>query len=277
MDKDGGNPPPVLTFNEDAQSGTTLVMDDKDHAAKTKLLAESDFLINSSSELVKDKPYAADDIMESTQTLADGNRIVRRTQTRFYRDAAGRTRREPASDSQNSNDLLAPRTFIYDPVAKVNYILTPGKKTALKLPYRQSPSEVHLTLMDNTNDLKLVNSLAPPVLEIREDGHSAVVLHDSVEEDLGTRTIEGLSCTGKRITSTIPAGAIGNERPIVTSVENWYSKDIERMVLTITKDPRMGETTFSLQNIERGEQPASLFEPPADYKVESEKKFSLDR
>jgi len=32
-------------------------------------------------------------------------------------------------------------------------------------------------------------------------------------------------------------------------------------------DPRMGETTFSLTNINLGEPPANLFQLPADYKV----------
>lgn len=37
---------------------------------------------------------------------------------------------------------------------------------------------------------------------------------ESRQESLGTRIIEGVQAEGVRSTTTIPAGAIGNERPI---------------------------------------------------------------
>jgi hypothetical protein len=77
-----------------------------------------------------------------------------------------------------------------------------------------------------------------------------------------------LQCTGKRTTFTIPAGLQGNERPIVITLENWYSKDIEAMVESITNDPRSGQSHYKLQNVQLGEQPVSLFEPSAEYKIE---------
>src|ERR1700676_5071192 len=43
---------------------------------------------------IKGKPYSADVITESVQTLPDGNRISRRTTGRVYRDGEGRVRRE---------------------------------------------------------------------------------------------------------------------------------------------------------------------------------------
>ena len=50
----------------------------------------------STQEAVPQAPYSADAVTEVTQTLADGNRINRRTVSRIYRDAAGRVRREQA-------------------------------------------------------------------------------------------------------------------------------------------------------------------------------------
>ena len=43
---------------------------------------------------VKGAPYAAEAVTETTQTLADGNRITRKSSANVYRDSAGRTRRE---------------------------------------------------------------------------------------------------------------------------------------------------------------------------------------
>jgi hypothetical protein len=72
---------------------------------------------------------------------------------------------------------------------------------------------------------------------------------------------------GTRITRTIPAGAIGNEKPIVIVTERWYSNDLQTVVMTKRSDPRMGETTFTLTNIQRSEPDPALFQVPADYSV----------
>jgi hypothetical protein len=90
---------------------------------------------------------------------------------------------------------------------------------------------------------------------------------DMKEETLPNKTIEGLNCTGKRTTITIPAGQIGNEKPIAIVQETWYSPDIEAVVQSTTTDPRSGTTTYKLQNVQRKEPPAEMFEPPSDYSV----------
>ena len=45
---------------------------------------------------------------------------------------------------------------------------------------------------------------------------------DTKTEDLGTQNIEGIMCEGTRHVTTIPAGAIGNDRPIEVTYERWY-------------------------------------------------------
>jgi hypothetical protein len=88
------------------------------------------------------------------------------------------------------------------------------------------------------------------------------------QEQLGTQMIEGVAAEGTRVTFTIPAGKIGNERPIVTVNERWYSPELQTIVLTKNSDPRMGETTYRLTNIDRSEPDPSLFQVPADYTVD---------
>jgi hypothetical protein len=88
------------------------------------------------------------------------------------------------------------------------------------------------------------------------------------QEQLGTQTIEGVAAEGTRVTFTIAAGKIGNERPIVTVNEQWYSQELQTIVLSKNSDPRMGETTYRLTNIDRSEPDPSLFQVPADYTVE---------
>ena len=85
------------------------------------------------------------------------------------------------------------------------------------------------------------------------------------KEDLGTQVIEGLVATGTRTTTTIAAGAIGNEQPILIVSEQWFSPDLKVLVMTKHADPRTGETTYRLSNIVQTEPARSLFEVPADY------------
>ena len=79
--------------------------------------------------------------------------------------------------------------------------------------------------------------------------------------------MEGLKVEGKRMTHTIKAGEIGNDRELVSVTERWTSTDLQVLVRMTTKDPQMGETTYRLSNISRSEPAASLFQVPADYTV----------
>jgi hypothetical protein len=86
-------------------------------------------------------------------------------------------------------------------------------------------------------------------------------------ESLGKRTIEGVVAEGTRSVMVIPAGEIGNERPIEIVSERWYSPELQALVLTRHNDPRMGETVYKLTNVRLGEPAKVLFEVPTDYTV----------
>lgn len=90
---------------------------------------------------------------------------------------------------------------------------------------------------------------------------------NEVKENLGKQTIEGVEAEGTRSTVTIPAGEIGNERPIEIVSERWYSPELQMVVMTRHSDPRTGETTYKLTNINRTEPVKSLFEVPAGYTI----------
>lgn len=94
-------------------------------------------------------------------------------------------------------------------------------------------------------------------------------------ESLGQQTIEGVAAEGKRTTTTIPAAAMGNQRPITTVIEEWFSPELQVTILSSTKDPRLGETTYRLTNIQRTEPPATLFTVPTDYTVKDLDKSPL--
>ncbi len=91
---------------------------------------------------------------------------------------------------------------------------------------------------------------------------------NTVTENLGTQTINGVTATGTRITHTIPAGAEGNSLPIQIVRETWISDELKVPVLIKHSDPRTGTTTTQLTNIVRAEPDATLFTAPAGYTVQ---------
>jgi hypothetical protein len=106
-------------------------------------------------------------------------------------------------------------------------------------------------------------TLAPPAGHETAGAGSQKTANVEREEALGTREIEGIRAEGTRTTVTIPAGAIGNERPIDSVTERWFSPTLQIVVLSHRRDPRFGETTYRVTKIKRAEPPAALFEPPA--------------
>ncbi|RZA35656.1 MAG: hypothetical protein EOP92_09460, partial [Lysobacteraceae bacterium] len=82
----------------------------------------------SGARMVKNAPYSAEMVSEHTQTLGDGNQIVRKTSSMSYRDSAGRTRTEVRNES---GELVT--VTIHDPVEGVRYVLRPQDKTAIKI------------------------------------------------------------------------------------------------------------------------------------------------
>jgi hypothetical protein len=84
---------------------------------------------------------------------------------------------------------------------------------------------------------------------------------------LGTKQIDGMTAEGSQATVTVPAGAAGNVRPMVTTNETWYARDLRLPVLTKMNNPVIGESVTRVQNVSRLEPPTALFAVPADYTV----------
>ena len=89
----------------------------------------------------------------------------------------------------------------------------------------------------------------------------------TVEQSLGTRTMEGVKVTGRKTTQTIPTGQIGNDRPIEVTDERWESPELQVIVYSRHSDPRTGVVEYRLNNINRLEPPLDLFTVPSDYTI----------
>lgn len=246
--------------------------------AQQKVVLE---LVAADAEVVKGKPYSADTSTETMQTLADGNRIVHRTVSKVYRDSDGRTRREQTFgnvDPEHPSPHEV-KVFVDDPVNGTAFVLDPGSKTADKVQRTRRFLDERNGEDDGArimNDSVVGEQSAPGRMMVKfRDEHSGNPLafvmpdekRDVVKEDLGTRNIEGVDCSGTRQTITIPAAAVGNEKPILIVTETWFAPAIAAVVESTTDDPRYGKTTYQLTNVQLSEPARSLFEPPTNFKL----------
>jgi len=239
---------------------------------------------------VTGSPYSAEAVTEIEQRLADGNRIARRTTATIYRDSEGRTRRDQTLGAIGPwvvGGELPQISSIYDPVEKVRYMLDHTHRTARKLPVPAMPTFARAADgQDQTVALPppvpppgaATGVMAagepfeiplppPPGIGFRAEIAGPASLPEPRTESLGTQLMEGVEAAGTRSISTIPAGAIGNDFAIEIVSERWYSPELQAVVLSLHKDPRMGETTYRLNNIQRTEPSRSLFEVPEGYTV----------
>lgn len=193
-------------------------------------------------KLIKNAPFSAETVIENSRRLYDGSTITNQTKGAFYRDASGRTRREQPLESIGGFSVVGENgspqklIFINDFSAKMQYFLDANRKIARKNP-----------LPDNL----------PPLAEPK----------DGKTESLGTKTLEGVSVEGTRITVEIPAGLIGNDKPLSVVTEKWFSPELQVVVYSRHLDPIAGEHVFRLVNIKKGEPSAELFSVPNDFKI----------
>ncbi len=158
---------------------------------------------------VKNSPFSADVVTESSLTLADGNHIRQTVNSKVYRDSEGRTRREQAVNLNG----LAPSTgtqqmvFINDPVAGLSYSLNAKDHTGTKF-VRNGDGRGGQHLSTDASGSR-PRGLGP---DGRGMGRRNAAADQNLKtESLGRQTIEGVQAEGRRTTMTIP-GRSGGKR-----------------------------------------------------------------
>jgi hypothetical protein len=233
---------------------------------------------------VSGAPYQAEKVSRSKQTLVDGTVITHDTRGLIARDAEGRMREEIYQvHSGNVNgrqmEMSLQSATVGDPVAHTMLIWTgETSKIAMlmQLPSLPKPTTTGV-VRGPSGDVQMIKEDAPPP---RMPSVSLATPNPSLmggavptsknkvnTEDLGKQSIEGILVTGKRVTTTIPTGEIGNDRPIAVVHEEWRSPELKIVVKTIDTDPRTGEQTMELQGLSRADPDPALFQAPPGYQV----------
>jgi TonB family protein len=171
--------------------------------------------MNFDGKLVKGAPYSAQAITETTQTLADGNRIVNKSESALYRDSEGRTRREQSLRAigpfATAGDP-AQTIFINDPVAGVNYALdsrtmVARKMAPMRFEFKFDPAHegVKIATADGTGTAKTTAE--------RIEVHPEIVVAPGTvgSQRTATRVCAGTGCEPDVFTATtLPPGGVGN-------------------------------------------------------------------
>lgn len=204
-------------------------------------------------KVVKGLAFSATVVTESTQVLADGNRILRRSEASISRDSDGRTRREVLlPETGVASDSSIAVVFIHDPAAGVAYVLEPRSKLARR----------------NAASTASVDKQSAPL---------KVEAVEVTSNSIGPQFIEGFQANGTRVSRALAPGQAGNERALELVSETWYSTELQAILMNRTTDPRLGEVVYRLTDIRVGEPPPSLFEIPADYTIREEQPGSSVR
>lgn len=203
---------------------------------------------------VKGSPYSAQEVTESVQTLSDGSKIRHTVSGSVYRDIEGRVRVERAV-SRPGSKAQSKAISIVDPIAGVQYELNSDAKQARKMTFQAHQFNGAPGHGPKPNAAGLSR------------GGNASSRPKPVVESLGHQSFDGVDAEGTRMTTTIPAGTVGNDAPLQIITERWFSTELQQTVMTRHIDPRVGETTYKLTNISRANPDASLFTVPSDFAV----------
>jgi hypothetical protein len=215
-------------------------------------------------------PYSATRESSTVQTThSDGMHITMKPQTsKIYRDSQGRTRDEvfcgPASDNQRAI------VTIRDPVAGVGYLLEMRNRIAHRFAGENDGKPSTASGISSTTSGNSSSGSGAVTATVTDHPSAKIEPIKQSSEPLGTQTIEGLAAEGTRTTYTIPADTQKNGKELRIVTETWHSSELKTMILRKSLDPRFGEMTWRLIDINLAEPDPSLFKVPAGFKIVDE-------
>jgi hypothetical protein len=195
-------------------------------------------------------PYTAEYKVTHEQVLADGTTIMRETTEVKSLDSQGR--RMTATTTTSADRAPFTHVMVYDPVARTQtFWHSPGK--VARLLQLSATAADHHCLTITRDDVSITSA---PKSQFRS-------------ENLGTQSIQGIEAHGRRYTTTIPAGAMGNDAPLVSISEIWTAlAGLNGLVLLdVRNDPRQRKTTRELTNLTQSDPDPATFQPPEGYEL----------
>jgi hypothetical protein len=206
-------------------------------------------------------PYTAEYKISRVQRLRDGTVITHESTEVVAVDSHGRRMTATTSIPVSGEQTPVTRVNVFDPVARTssNWSVPGQKATVLAMPVPGAPRQPCAAAAPASGAVGSVFTSTGPRAR-------------PTVEDLGVETIQGIEARGRVTTTTTPAGAVGNNEPLVRTSETWTAVVPGLnglMVSSVIDDPRMGKTTRELTNLSQSEPDPSVFQPPAGYEIVS--------
>lgn len=93
-------------------------------------------------------------------------------------------------------------------------------------------------------------------------------------EDLGAQFFAGLPVHEYKDTTTLNAGVLGNDMPMLTVRQYRFCAELGFNLSSVVEAPQIGRQTFTVTEVTTSEPDPSFFQPPQGYKVVDHRKNS---
>lgn len=186
----------------------------------------------------KPRAYTYDVVTDTTMALAGGNATKSQIIESHAFDKTGRSR---TAWTQAGVERIA----IADPATQTAYLICPERKEILRM-------------------TGLTSALPPGSLAAAQLPDAAT---PAASTDLGEKEIGGVKAHGSTSETVIPAGAQGNDKPLVHKTEMWFSTDLATPVYMHLSMPEFGDIVTHVENVKFGDVPASTFALPEGYAI----------
>ena len=198
---------------------------------------------------IPNAPFSGTVRVERTDVQPNGNTLQLWSEREIARDNEGRIYNEfrPLVPTTTKTIPDAIMIHLYDPQNRMTEYLYPEQKTYRMMILNRPPAT------DTPDDFASPTAAAAPASEFTR------------REDLGYRTITGLQVHGVRVTQTLAAAVSGTGQEVTVTNEYWYSEALRLNLETKHNDPRSGNVTMTVTQIDRREPSAALFGVPAGY------------
>jgi hypothetical protein len=200
-------------------------------------------------------PFSMTLVTEWSRPLGNGGSFTLTNQRRIVRDGKGRIYQErwllvpKGSKMESQMDV----SQISDPTQHTLYNCFVREKVCEILPYRYTSNMIY----------KPSTSVTGPL----PDGTGF-----SQHEELGLSNSNGIDTTGYRDTLTLNPGVLGNDQPMVTTREFWFSPQLGFNLISKIDDPQNGKQSFAATDLTVSEPDPKFFVLPQGFKIVDHRK-----
>ncbi len=212
--------------------------------------------------VVQGQPFSAQQVAKTGKTLQDGTNIEHFGHHAIYRDSEGRVRVEQPCGCAPDHDQKV-EIYVMDPVA--------GTMTT----WRQGagePQVAKVTKWEAKTPESVEAQRSAAKLMRQSVGDSARPQPVSTVSEDPVQMLDNVPVRVVKVTTVVPAGRSGNDRPITKIHTAWISDDLKLVMMEQWQDPRAALRTVGLAELIRKEPNAALFRSPQGYTVKTVEK-----